>query len=192
MTTINWADISYLQTGTPRQQAAYTTLHTLELFPRLRSYSPVLAGTVPLDIDTPESDLDIICEARDLSAFERDISAAFGTQTRFTLVRKAIGSTESVVARFRHNDFLLELFGQPRPVKQQNAYRHMLVESRLLAIGGDPARQAIREMKRTGMKTEPAFAAYFNLKGDPYQVLLELSWLDVYELRSLIARRRYE
>ena len=28
------------------------------------------------------------------------------------------------------------------------------------------------------MKTEPAFAAYFNLVGDPYDELLHLSWLD--------------
>ncbi|MFQ5796001.1 MAG: DUF4269 domain-containing protein, partial [Candidatus Bipolaricaulia bacterium] len=68
----------------------------------------------------------------------------------------------------------------------QNAYRHMAVEARLLAIGGEQARQEIRRLKRTGLKTEPAFACYFNLEGDPYQVLLQLATLSDDELRAVI------
>jgi hypothetical protein len=63
----NWADPSYLQSGTSRQQAAYALLDALGVFRHLRPYSPLLVGTIPLNIDTPQSDLD---------AFERDVSAA--------------------------------------------------------------------------------------------------------------------
>jgi uncharacterized protein DUF4269 len=54
----------------------------------------------------------------------------------------------------------------------------MLVEYRILHIAGDTTRQAIRDLKKEGLKTEPAFAQYFNLEGDPYQALIELENLD--------------
>ena len=40
------------------------------LFTLLAPYNPVLAGTFPLGLQTDTSDLDILCEARDLPAFE--------------------------------------------------------------------------------------------------------------------------
>jgi hypothetical protein len=52
----------------------------------------------------------------------------------------------------------------------------MVIEARMLAVGGDEARRVIRELKASGMKTEPAFAAYFRLEGDdPYQKLLSMA-----------------
>jgi hypothetical protein len=83
-------------------------------------------------------------------------------------------------------EFPIQVFGQPRPVIEQNAYRHMVVEGRLLAIGGEKARQEIQRLKRNGLKTEPAFARYFNLQGDPYEVLLQLSRLNESELKSKV------
>ncbi len=178
--------------GTARQQEAYRVLQNLDIFRVLDPYTPVLAGTIPLDIDVPGSDLDIICEAYDLSVFQRVVTNAFGDAEAFTVEQKQIGDLPSVIANFYCGYFPVEIFGQARPVTRQNAYRHMTVESRLLEIGGEAARQAIRELKQSGMKTEPAFARYFKLKGDPYQVLLELSLLNPFELRAVIARRRYD
>jgi Domain of unknown function (DUF4269) len=62
----------------------------------------------------------------------------------------------------------------------------MIVEARLLEMGGQDARRAIRQMKNAGLKTEPAFACYFKIKGDPYEALLELSSLSEEELRKFI------
>ena len=72
----------------------------------------------------------------------------------------------------------------------QYAYRHMIVEARLLKIGGPAARPAIRRLKREGRKTEPAFAHYFDLEGDPYETLLELDGLDVDALRAHVGGRK--
>jgi hypothetical protein len=63
----------------------------------------------------------------------------------------------------------------------------MVVEARLLVIGGEEARREIRRLKRCGLKTEPAFARYFQLAGDPFEVLLELSRLSEEELRDRVA-----
>jgi hypothetical protein len=54
------------------------------------------------------------------------------------------------------------------------AWRHLIVERRLLALGGRGFRTAVLALRQRGMKTEPAFAASLGLKGDPYLALLDL------------------
>ncbi len=183
---MSYRNIAYLVRGTERQRAAYQVLQDLQVFDVLNDYDPVLVGTIPLDIDVEDSDLDIVCEARDLTRFEGEVAAAFGDESDFRVRRKLIGGWPSVVAKFCHGGFPIEVFGQARPVAEQNAYRHMVVEGRLLEIGGEKARRAIRQLKRAGLKTEPAFAQYFNLEGDPFQVLLDLFELSRSELTEVI------
>lgn len=174
----DWTDPAYLQQGTPRQQAAFAALESLGIWRALRPYTPVLVGTVPLDLDIPGSDLDVICEAHNLPVFERGVVAAFGRMRGFAVWRHENDDLPAVVATFRYRGWPVEVFGQSRPVTAQNAYRHMGVEARLLALAGEQARVAIRALKESGLKTEPAFARYFGLAGDPYQRLLALSRLD--------------
>ncbi len=54
------------------------------------------------------------------------------------------------------------------------AYRHMIIEYRILLEKGEAFRQSIVELKRQGMQTEPAFALLLGLKGDPYTELLNV------------------
>jgi hypothetical protein len=170
-----WQNIRYLALGNERQQAAYGVLRGLGIFEQLRPYRPVLVGTIPIGVDVPESDLDIVCEAYDLVAFQEHLEGAFGRLNRFQIKAKPVKGVASTIARFVHAGFIFEIFGQPRPVVEQHAYRHMLVEARLLKLGGEPARRAIRRLKQAGLKTEPAFAHYFGLEGDPFETLLALS-----------------
>jgi hypothetical protein len=172
--------------GTDRQQAAHRVLQSLHIYHVLAAYHPVLTGTIPLDIDTPESDLDIICETYDLRAFANAVTNAFGKYDRFTQQIKDVFGVASVIANFWHDGFEIEIFGQAKPVIDQNAYRHLQVESRLLAIGGDPVKTAIRRLKQGGMKTEPAFSEYFGLQDDPYKTLMRLSYLNDSALHQAI------
>jgi hypothetical protein len=57
---------------------------------------------------------------------------------------------------------------------EQTAWRHFLVERRLLELGGPVFRAAVACERAHGMKTEPAFAAVLRLEGDPYRALLYL------------------
>lgn len=180
------SDVTYLSDGTPRQRAAYRTLQRLEIFENLHGYSPTLVGTVPIDVDVAGSDLDIICEAADLDAFARHVTSSYGQYDGFRLWQRDIRGVPSVVARFRAKAFPVEVFAQPQPVTEQHAYRHMIVEARLLQIGGEAARRGVRRLKRAGYKTEPAFARYFGLDGDPYEALLALYPLDDAQLRAQI------
>ena len=181
-----WDEISYLKEGTPRQQQAFETLTALGIFDVLQIYTPVLIGTIPLDVDVETSDLDVACYAPDLALFAREVTVLYGSQPHFRLRHKQVRGAPSVVASFKYDGFEIQFFAQPQPVERQYGYRHMLVEARLLALGGEAARHAIRELKRSGIKTEPAFAAYFHLKGDPYELLWELSWLPDSTLRERI------
>jgi hypothetical protein len=183
-----WTDLSYLLRGTQRQRDAYRALQTLDLFAVLRDYSPVLVGTIPLDLDVEQSDLDIICQVHDRLSFQYRVTRAFGRRPHFQVRSTRKDNLPSVIVSFTAAGFPIEIFGQPRPVTEQTAYRHMVVESRLLAIGGEAARRKIRELKCTGLKTEPAFARHFHLRGDPYQRLLEFAGLGDEELASTIRR----
>ncbi|NEO86723.1 MAG: DUF4269 domain-containing protein [Spirulina sp. SIO3F2] len=169
----NWRDINYLAQGTLRQRAAYQALQSTQVLAKLAAFDPVLAGTIPLNIDIAGSDLDIICYAPDLEQFARVIRLHFSDYPDFAC-QKTVLQLPTVVARFIATDFEFEIFGQPCPVEQQNAVRHLEIEARLLDIGGEGVRQKIRQLKQAGLKTEPAFAALFVLTGDPYETLLAL------------------
>ncbi len=71
---------------------------------------------------------------------------------------------------------------------KQNGYLHMMIEHRLLVLGGEALRADIRRLKTLGIKTEPAFAYYLGLKQDPYAALLELSSLSDDVLLQLLQR----
>lgn len=175
---MDWADISYLRRGNERQQAAHAALTSLGVMADLGAYGSVLCGTIPLGVDLPESDLDIICEARDLGGFTARVTALYGGIEGFAVRQNVHQGLPAVIAGFTYGGFAFELFGQPRPAREQNAYRHMVAEARLLALAGPTAAEAIRGLKASGLKTEPAFAAYFGLEGDPYAVLLDLADAD--------------
>lgn len=175
---------------TERLLRAYQVLQELKVFEALRDYSPVLVGTIPLGIDVPGSDLDIICEVYDLPGFQERVVAAFGQMKHFRVKQVSIGGTPSIIANFSYDEFPIEIFGQPRPVDQQSAFRHMQIEARLLTIGGVEARKAIRQLKQSGFKTEPAFAHYFRIEGDPYQRLLEMAAMSDQDLLQFVQGKK--
>ena len=184
----DWRDLTYLLQGTSRQQAAYNVLQAI--VPKLSSFDPILTGTIPLNIDIPTSDLDIICHAPEIDAFKQILLANFGHLNLFSLKKQIVDELPTIIVRFEYNHFTLEIFGQPRPVTQQTAFRHLIVEARLLQYGvqsrGETIRQQIHQLKQNGIKTEPAFAIAFNLTGDPYQTLWQLSYLSPEELYQTI------
>jgi hypothetical protein len=152
----------------------------------LRDHDPHIAGTLPLGIDVPGSDIDILCHAPDAHAFVRLVRTVFGSQAGFS-IRQWTGEERPVIASFEAHGWTFELFGHPSPVRLQRGWRHFEIERRLLALGGAPFRHAVMERRRRGAKTEPAFADSLHLKGDPYATLLEIHPLDDRQLSRLLA-----
>ena len=59
---------------------------------------------------------------------------------------------------------------------------------RVLDIGGKKLRDEIKRLKRSGLKTEPAFAKLLFLDGDPYQAFLALEDKNTEALNKLISK----
>jgi hypothetical protein len=185
----NWKDPHYLLAGNKRQQLAYAALQNLGIWSTLSAFDPVLAGTVPLDIDIANSDLDILCavDSTEMARFVGLLQAQYAHLPEFIVTQKLINQRPSVVCSFRFQEFEVEVFGQDCPTERQQAFRHMVVEDRVLQAGGEAWRAAVRRLKEQGLKTEPAFAKLLQLKGDPYESLLTLEGTSVEELRTALA-----
>lgn len=171
---IDFTHIEYLKTGNDRQRKAYSVLVELSLFKDLDTYSPILTGTIPIGIDIPSSDLDIICQCSDHEAFTNEITTLYAQKDQFQIRTNTINELISTIASFRVDGFEIEIFGQDCPTVQQNAYKHMMVEHAILNKKGDPFREEIIQLKKSGLKTEPAFVQLLGLDGNPYEALLKM------------------
>lgn len=172
--SVNWQDARYLLQGSPAQREAYQALQSSRVFQYLSSFAPVLAGTIPLDLGVDGSDLDVICHASDLDEFAAVVRQHYEQVPDFQLTRSVIRGQASVIANFTWKAWPFELFAQAILPQQQHAYRHMLIEHRLLVERGATLRQQVIALKQQGWKTEPAFAHLLKLEGDPYEALLKL------------------
>lgn len=168
----DFQDISYLKDGNDRQKSAYQSLVKHHVLEKLAAFDPILTGTIPINIDIPESDLDIICYWEDIDEFMISIGKSFAKEQDFSLRKETINEQATVIANFWMDDFEIEIFGQNIPTIEQNAYQHLLVEYQILQQKGESFRQKVIELKKNGIKTEPAFAQLLGLADDPYLSLL--------------------
>jgi hypothetical protein len=153
----------------------------------LAEFDPHFAGTLPLGVDLPTSDLDILCHAAEPEAFAVALWAAFSGETEFSL-RQWISADRPVIASFIAHGWPFQVFGQKKRVNEQNGWRHFIAERRLLRLGGPTFRAAIMRERSRGVKTEPAFATVLRLKGDPYLAILDLERCDSGRLNDLLVR----
>ncbi|MGJ1430916.1 DUF4269 domain-containing protein [Sphingobacterium spiritivorum] len=174
---MNFTTIHYLQKGNVVQQQIYQLLQKHGIFDLLAVYHPILAGTYPLAINIDSSDLDIICEVQDFHSFQELLFKEFAEEEDFNMREKVIYNEPSVICNFKLGGFEFEIFGQNVPTTRQYAYRHLIIEYHLLETHDDQFREKIIELKKQGIKTEPAFARLLGLEGDPYLALLELEKL---------------
>ncbi len=124
----------------------------------LALYSPVLCGTIPIRIDTLQSDLDIVMEVHNFDVFEQEMRSLYGSYEGFKIKKKKIKNTESIKVNFEFEGFKFELFAQPKPVRNQNAYRHMIVEHMLL-MQHPHIREEIIRLKENGLKNRTCFCS---------------------------------
>lgn len=170
---IDFTNTEYLKTGNPKQVKAYETLKQNKVMEALSEFDPILAGTFPINIDIENSDLDVICYWESKTDFTAKVSSLFENKTEFKIRETIIDERESVIVNFKIDDFEIEIFGQNIPTKEQNAYKHMIIEYEILESKGENFRLEIIKLKQNGYKTEPAFGELLGLKINPYLELLE-------------------
>jgi len=171
---LDFTKIDYLKSGNERQKKAYEVLAKHRIFEKLKDYSPILAGTVPIEIDIEGSDLDIIFEV-DLR-FEQDFLddlmfsrfIPYDVDVEYPIVN----GEKCITLNFVLDGFPIEIFAQNKPTIEQNAYLHMVAEYKILQEKGEEFKQKIIELKKQGIKTEPAFGMLLGLE-NPYEDLLK-------------------
>jgi hypothetical protein len=184
----NWKNPRYLAAGTSRQRHIHAVLEDLGILTTLGAFDPVVTGTIPLGIDLPGSDIDIICEVAPAAelAFAQLLRTHYGHQPAFQIGRAANAGPPALVSSFCHLGTEIEVFGQALPTAHQYAYRHLVVEHAVLRAGGPAWYTAVRRLKAQGLKTEPAFAALLQLPGNPYEAVLTLENLSPAELAARV------
>ncbi|WP_353626542.1 DUF4269 domain-containing protein [Bacillus sp. JCM 19041] len=154
------------------QKKMHNLLANLGIFMDLSPYKPILCGTIPLDISTASSDLDIIMDVRNFNQFKQTVDNLYSHFPHYHFQLKTVRGTLTAKANFFVQDKEIELFGQPHPVETQFAYLHMCIEYEILKQR-PVLKEKVIQYKESGMKTEPAFASLLGLKGDPYEALIQ-------------------
>jgi len=100
-----WLRADYLAHGNSRQQAVWQMLQTESVLETLAAYSPVIAGTIPLGVDTAESDVDVLCalpgnDVRTLRRAASVLRKAFAGKPQFALWQTHKQGLPCVVCRF--------------------------------------------------------------------------------------------
>jgi hypothetical protein len=123
-------------------------------------------------LEIPGSDLDILCFVEDHNRFIRIVDTQYSHFPAYHNEIKIIENKESTVIGFFAYGFPVEIFAQNIPVSDQTAYKHMIMEKKILEVKGSAFKNEILRMKRQGMKTKTAFARLLGISGDPYTGLL--------------------
>lgn len=168
--------------------AVFTALKQSQILKNLRPFQPLLAGTFPLNLNTAHSDLDILICAENLHSAKAVLFEKYKDFKNFKYQEIVVQNEKTLWASFSFQEIDFEIFGQKiSPLKQQG-YVHFLAEERLLKIGGAKLFTKLRELRNSGLKTEPAFGQALGLTKDPYA---ELHWLHKKpnkELKEILSR----
>lgn len=169
----DFINIDYLRKGNAVQRKCYRVLVQTNVIAILSPFGPVVVGTIPVGVDIPGSDIDILCRTADFGALRNLLKKYFKNYPGFSYFQIVQRGIPALVCSFKAGNMEVEIFAQDVPVTEQNGYRHMVTEYELLKIYGDWLRRKVVELKLSGLKTEPAFSCALDLKGDPYTAVLE-------------------
>lgn len=165
-----YENINYLATGNKRQRLLFTQLTDLNIIADLAIYDPLIVGTIPIGIDIKESDVDIVLCANDFGKLSGRLTELYGILDSFDIHMR---DETSLVCRFIFMNFICEIFACPTPTQESRAWRHMIIKDQILRSHNKQFRAQIINLKKQGIKTEPAFALLLGLKGNSYTALLD-------------------
>lgn len=158
-----------------KNQAVLAAVESLGVFKEFACFNPQISGSVPLGISGEGGDVDILFDVKDFNQFKDSVLDLRSRVKNFEIKTIPLQSEPCVFLSFNFNGNDFEWVGQNKCSLKQRAHQHLLIEARLLNIAGPQSIKDIAQIKQEGLKTEPAFAKYFGIEGDPYLRLLEIS-----------------
>ena len=147
----DFSGTEYLRFGSAVQRRCYGVLSSHGIMESLAQYAPVLAGTFPLGIDVCGSDMDIVCRwTGDFTSFGDEMSRLFAGYDDFST--GVSGDGKAFLCRFTAGGIPVEIYACNMEPVRSNAYRHMLVEARVLRLLGGEFMRRVVELKEKGVK----------------------------------------
>ncbi|MDF3818542.1 DUF4269 domain-containing protein [Leptospira sp. 96542] len=181
----------YLQMGNPTQQKLFSDLEEWKILKGLHGFKPLVAGTIPLGIDTTKSDVDILVQFNLPVHLIKICYAKFRFMSGFHTEEKNIENENTILVRFHTPKFRYEIFGQKKDPTQQTAWIHMMVEAKILNLANEDFRQNLIDMKQKGTKTEIAFAHLLGFKSKPFEAIKNMKDWDDEKIRNLLKDQNF-
>lgn len=171
----------------------YSTLKKSEILTKLQAFDPFVAGTFPLALETDESDVDILVGTSQLQEVLNCIDLNYGHESNFTVrdlnqdfeQRLKPSNYAGFTASFELLGTKFEVYASSQPLFEQSGFRHFRIEERILALAPTAIKDEISRLRKSGYKTEAAFARALGLAGDPFLELLNLYNLTELELGKI-------
>ncbi len=136
-----------------KNKKAWSAITDSKVLSHFQDYQPLIAGTFPLGLQTPASDIDVLLETNDLAALQEKLTRFYGHCDNFKLTLTEADGLPTLLCRFTFSDFPFEIFAQNTKTVSQTAYRHFLAEEKLLKIGGRPSLQHSDQRKMPSNKS---------------------------------------
>jgi hypothetical protein len=165
----------------------FSSLKELKILEDFKKNKPLIAGTFPLGLAVHNSDIDVIMASVDLDQIKLELTSQYSQFKNFRIKTEFIKNELSLICNFNFQEIAFEIFVQRIDSVKQTAYRHFLIEERLLKLGQNLLSEKIKVYRKQGLKTEPAFTKALGLHGDAYQILLDLQRKSESELKLLLS-----
>ena len=187
---VDFTKIDYLKLGNQRQKKVFKILNKLNILDTLVVFHPLIVGEIPLELDHPFSSIKIICDFDDEKKFKDNVENLYGKFLEFILQRTKFFKNSGVLVKFFFEGFNFEIWGEKISTLKQIKYRQLLVEKKLLTLGGKKNLLKVKNLIQSGLDPESAFARVFKIGGDPTLEILELEDLSEEEIRRLLLKPR--
>lgn len=169
----DFKNISYLKQGNFKQKKAFRLITENNILEILSDYNPIVVGTIPINIDIEDSDLDIILQSNNFDKLKSLMDKNFSHHQNYQI---NVLNDEILICNFKIENLAFEFYAKNYETEKQYGYLHMIKENEILKNKDELFRQQIIELKNNGVKTELAFCQVLKVSGDPYIELLKFKF----------------
>ncbi len=129
---MDFKNIRYLKEGNPKQQKVYQLLNDFQIIEKLENYNPLVVGTIPIEIDLDDSDVDIILQTNDCNDLEKFLLDKFSYFRNFKMDRRMSDKQNILVCNFVIDQIPFEVYAENKPTHLQYGFLHMMKEFEIL------------------------------------------------------------